>query len=436
LSTRSIARRRYRSNAGCQRVGIFGLLGSGSLGNDGSMEVMLAYLKSEHPGAVLGAMCNGPEAISDRYGIEATQLFWSQKYERTTSGLTLTAIRILGKVLDVARTAAWTRRHDVVIVPGAGVLEATLPIRAWQLPSALFVLCVSARLWGTRVALVSVGASVMEQRPTRWLQNSAARLASYRSYRDRFSLDAMMERGVSANDPVYPDLVFGFSISAQSPSDCQGVGVGIMAYYGGNDDRHVAEKIHKRYIETMVQFIQWLVDNGRRVRLLPGDSVVDAIYIESVRDEIYARRPNLDPESVVAEPVSTMEDLMREIALVDMVVSSRYHNIICALKLEKPTISIGYSGKHDVLMADMGFSEFCLSTRSFDCSRLITLFLDLEHRSSEFKLMLAERNAIKTLEIASQFATLSSVLFSVKPTPLPAHVDLHKQLIGSRTKRT
>lgn len=43
-------------NGGPPRVGLFGLLGSGNLGNDGSMEAVLGYLRSAHPEAVVDAI--------------------------------------------------------------------------------------------------------------------------------------------------------------------------------------------------------------------------------------------------------------------------------------------------------------------------------------------------------------------------------------------
>ena len=110
------------------------------------------------------------------------------------------------------RTAAWVRRHDVVIVPGMGVLEATLPLRPWGFPYSLFLLCATGRLFGTRVALVSVGAAAIGDRPTRALVRWSARLATYRSYRDALSRDAMRAMGVdTARDEVYPDLAFALS---------------------------------------------------------------------------------------------------------------------------------------------------------------------------------------------------------------------------------
>lgn len=58
------------------RVGVFGLLGSGNLGNDGSLEAVLGYLRAEHPGAVVDALCGGPEVVATRYRIPATRLHW------------------------------------------------------------------------------------------------------------------------------------------------------------------------------------------------------------------------------------------------------------------------------------------------------------------------------------------------------------------------
>ena len=59
----ALAKSRARAPADAPRVGIFGLFGSGSLGNEGSLEAMLAYLRAEHPGTVLDFMCSGPDAI-------------------------------------------------------------------------------------------------------------------------------------------------------------------------------------------------------------------------------------------------------------------------------------------------------------------------------------------------------------------------------------
>ena len=100
------------------------------------------------------------------------------------------------------------------------------------------------------------------------------------------------------------------------------------------------------------------------------------------------------------------------------VVAIRFHNVLGALKLCKPTIAIGYSPKHDALMADMGVPEFCQPVNPFDFDLLIERFTELESRSAELRQVLAKRNAVNKQLLNEQFAELSAVLF---PAPESAH---------------
>src|SRR5262249_46651097 len=155
-----------------------------------------SYLRTRHPDAIVDAMCLGPERLKAQYGIDTVPLEFCRERAQNASGAKAIVLKVLFRVIDIFRIASWTRRHDMVIVPGMGVLETSLPLRATQLPYALWLLSASGRLFSTTVAFVSVGATPIEQRPTRWLYNGAARLASYRSYRDASSLEAMRRRGV------------------------------------------------------------------------------------------------------------------------------------------------------------------------------------------------------------------------------------------------
>ena len=58
--------RREPSITATPRVGLFGYLGSGNIGNDASMEAVLRYLSADHPDAILDAMCMGPERLKSR----------------------------------------------------------------------------------------------------------------------------------------------------------------------------------------------------------------------------------------------------------------------------------------------------------------------------------------------------------------------------------
>lgn len=400
---------------GGPKIGFFGLLGHGNLGNDGSLEAFLAYLAKSYPDAEIDFLCSGPEVVEARYGLRATRMNWNREEYNTASSPRLVALKGIGKIVDFFWTASWVRRHDVVVVPGMGVLEGGLPLRWWGFPYSLLLLTAAGRLTGTKVALVSVGANTSGRRMTRRVFTWAARLAYYRSYRDQLSKDAMRATGLrNADDPVYPDLAFSLPIpgvrSATPPGEPTTVGVGVMTYRGTDDDRDRAEEVFDEYVAKMTSFVHWLVDHGHRVRLLTGDhedELVSAAILADVRE----KRPELDPAWVVEEPPKSLDDLMEQMASLDTIVATRFHNIVCALMLSKPTVSIGYAAKNDVLMADMGLAEFCQNIRSLDVDRLISQYTALESRRDVVGPAMDERNAVNRSRLEDQYDVLSSKVF-------------------------
>jgi polysaccharide pyruvyl transferase WcaK-like protein len=393
------------------RVGLFGLLGSGNLGNDISMQSVLAYLRSSQPDATIDAMCMGPERVTADAGIDAIDLQWSRRYEGRVSGLPAKALKAAGKGIDAFRTAAWVRRHDVVIVPGMGVLEASTPINPWGVPYALFLLSACGRIFRTKVALVSVGATVINQPSVRWFSTWAARLAYYRSYRDARSWDAMRQRGVDVSrDRVFPDLVFAIPPASAEPADPQTVGVGVMAYYGTNDDRGRAADVHASYTASMTRFAQWLLDDGRNVRLLVGDSG-DAEAVAEILAALGVSHPALAAGRVVAEQITSFEELMQAMAPASSVVATRYHNVMCALKLGKPAISLGYSDKNISLMEDMGLPDFCQHANDISFDLLVEQFAKLEKNADEIRATVGERNEELAARLSEQFTVLDATLF-------------------------
>jgi len=406
--------RRRRSRAADPRIGLFGVIGTDNIGNEGCLEAVVTWLKRDHPGAVVDFMCAGPEQIKTHYGAPAIPMNWYQKHEHA-SGVTAIVLKVLGKGIDAYRVASWVRKHDAVIAPGAGVLEVTLPVGPWWYPYAMFLVSVSGRVTGTKVALVSVGAGGAGQRLTRLFITTAAKLAFYRSYRDTGSYDAMRRAGVDVtNDHVYPDLAFALPVPPAGSGDPLTVGVGIMAYYGSNEDRGQAAEVHASYVEKMNRFVRWLAGNGYRIRLFPGDNLWDGSVVAEILADLRAHRPDLEPMWAVADAVTSLDALMREMAKVGTVVGIRYHNLVCALKLGKPTLSLSYARKHDFLMADMGLSEFCLPARTFDVDQLIERFTELQGRSAELTQLMADRNAEKARLLDQQFAELSRLLFPVR----------------------
>ena len=236
----------------------------------------------------------------------------------------------------------------------------------------------------------------------------------------------MQQRGIDTSaDRVFPDLVFGVPTPPYQSGDPKLVGVGVMAYYGSNDDRKQADQIYSRYVEAMTRFTQWLVDNGYRVRLFGGDNKFDGDVAEKIRAGLRPDQPGSGPSPVTVAATATYPELIQQITPVGMVVATRYHNVMCALKLCKPTISLGYSRKFVSLMADMDLAEFNQFADSVDVDRLIEQFTELESRHAQIQQKMMARNAANVKSLEDQFSLLSALLLPASNTqPKKAETNL------------
>jgi polysaccharide pyruvyl transferase WcaK-like protein len=395
------------------RIAIFGLLGSGNLGNHGSLDAMLWFLRRDHPEAEISCVCSGPETLERQYGIPATAMTWFQAHGPGRSRVTTIARKLFGKVADLIRMPMLLRRYDLIIVPGMGVLETTLELNPWGFPYALFLMCLSARIMGAQVAFVSVGANVARERSIRYLFTNAARMASYRSYRDGYSRDAMRQMGLdTSKDAVYPDLAFALPEpkEPESRDPHRTIGLGVMEYHGTSADRPRSNEIYTEYVGKIVEFARRVVDEGYRIRLVTGDPADEAV-VTAISDDLRRTRPDLVDERLVREPAGSLGELMEQFAGVDLVVASRYHNVQSALKLSKPTISVSYAVKNDILMEGMRLAEFRQPIKDLDVTRLMDQLRALEARAGGIEAVMREKNAEYVEQLEQQFAVLSDRFF-------------------------
>jgi polysaccharide pyruvyl transferase WcaK-like protein len=396
------------------RVGVYGLLGSGNIGNDGSFDAMLDYLGKRHGDALVDVITDSPEGVAARWGLSATRLHWNRGEYTTATTPGAVLRKGLGKLMDAVRIAAWVRRHDVVVTAGMGAFEATQPLRPWGTPYSQFLICTFGRLFGTRTGWVSVGAGGATRPALRALFRGAARRAHYLSYRDALSREEMRRMGLAERgDRVFPDLAYALPAPEASPQPTGVVGVGVLDYYGGNDDRDRADELHRAYVEKVQLLVRMLLDDGRRVRLLTGDRV-DERVVEQVLDDVRHHRPDAFSR-VEAEPVPTLQDLMRQMAGVDVVVASRFHNVLCALKMARPTVSIGYAAKNDALMAEMGLAGYCHRADSFDPAEVHRQLVELDGRREQLVPAMTACVGDLRSRLEEQFDLLDEALFPVRP---------------------
>ena len=55
----------------------------------------------------------------------------------------------------------------------------------------------------------------------------------------------------------------------------------------------------------------------------------------------------------------------------EVVIASRFHNLICALRLARPTVSVGYAEKNRHLIGVLGLDEYCQDIEQLDASLLV-----------------------------------------------------------------
>jgi polysaccharide pyruvyl transferase WcaK-like protein len=354
-------------------VGLFGQFGTGNIGNDGSLESMARSLRRVAPQEQLLCICGNPAAVEKALGLEAVPICHKPR-RLGASWAAVLLQRAAGKATLWLHAIRHLRRLKVLIVPGMGVLD-DFGVRPLGWPYEILSWCLLGRLMGVKVVFASIGAGPIRHPVNRWLMKSAAAAAHYRSYRDQISKAFMESIGFDArNDRIYPDIAFRLPapVSTRAPGG-EGqpltIGVGVMTYSGWRNDTSGGAQIYAGYLEKITRYVVWLLDRGLVVRVLMGDQA-DRRVVGDLIQAVRSSRPAGAEGAVLFTPAETLHDVMQQIADTDLVVATRYHNVVCALRVGKPTISIGYAKKNDVLLAEMGLADYCQDIERLDVARL------------------------------------------------------------------
>lgn len=363
------------------RVGLLGLFGAGNYGNDGSLEAMLRLLRRDLPDASLVAICADPDVVASRhrvatlpYRVVTSDRPFQRRLDRALLGLPT-------KLLGWSQPLAVTRKLDLMVVPGTGILDdfGTGP---GGMPYGLLRWCAAARLNGVRIAFVSIGAGPIHNPVSRWLMSRAVALADYRSYRDTPSRDFLGSLGFdTSREPLRPDLAFSLDprptidIAPQAAGPPT-IGLGLMAYRGWSGDAVAGGPTFERYAERMTALLQRMLERGYRVRLLTGETT-DALAVDAVLDRIAGRvSPALRQRILWQEPRS-LEDVIALALTTDVVVAARFHNIVGALMAGRPAISLGYAAKNVALLEEFGLGAFCHDIETFDLDAVLAQVAEL-----------------------------------------------------------
>lgn len=419
-----------------KRIGLFGLFGSGNSGNDASLEAMVGFLRQVRPDAELVCFCacsaGADDVVTRTLDLPAIPFALARPKAGLLRILDRFSLQVPRQLASLVRALVQMRRLEVLIIPGTGILD-DFQESPLGMPLVLFGWCLAAKLCRARIAFVSIGAGPIEHPLSRWLMTSAIAMADYRSYRDTGSRAFMERIGFDTrNDAVYPDIAFKVpepSLPPRHDADRPlAVGVGVMSYHGWRTDRCRGAAIYETYIAKISQFVLWLLDQGHAVRILMG-AEGDRQAMADLVARVAAATPGVPQNRLHADPVHSLHELMQQIAETDMVVATRFHNIVSALKLRKPTVSLGYAQKNDLLMAEMGLGGFCQHIEDLDLRLLFEQFEQLRANRKQYEERLREANHVCQGRLKHQDLLVASTLLGHIRSPVGRAVEEERQAV-------
>jgi polysaccharide pyruvyl transferase WcaK-like protein len=271
-----------------------------------------------------------------------------------------------------------------------------------------------AKLRRCKLLIVGVGAGPIYGAVGRYFVKSALSLADFRSYRDASSKKYLEEIGFHVRDDhIYPDLAFSIPetlIPQRSvKTGRQVVGVGLMANSGRYGTAGPNSRVHLAYLNNLAVFVTWLLAYDYDIRLLIGD-VGDLDTVHEFRQMLRDRLPSYDEHRVISEPMSTVEDLLAQIAETDVVIATRFHNVLLSLLCNKPVISISFHPKCASLMKAMDLEAYCLDIRELNVDSLIETFKTLKLDSSKIESRIKDKIREHRERLYEQYEIIAKII--------------------------
>jgi polysaccharide pyruvyl transferase WcaK-like protein len=322
--TRRRLNRRYR-------LALFGVFGSGNFGNDATLDACMKALGPSVPPSRILCIAANPIKISETYGVTAVGLTRRNRYGQVASEL-------------ASLFLAWRalRRARRLVVAGTGVLDDQ-HVRPTQLPLEVLRWSLAARLAGAKLVFLSVGAGPIDQMWSRRFLKVAVALAHEVSYRDIRSKEFMASIGRDVGrDRVLPDLALSLepTVEAEPRSTQKSVAIGVLSRLNWSDHPDG----YRRYEDTLVELVERLAAEGWRVRLVTGDEA-DA----DTRNAMIHRLRSMG-QPAEADSCHSFSDVVRIVSTCEVMIASRYHNLVAALIAGIPIVSLAYGPKNDALL--------------------------------------------------------------------------------------
>jgi polysaccharide pyruvyl transferase WcaK-like protein len=383
-----------------KKIAFFGHFDLTNFGNMSTLQAALHHLRRYQPKAEVTCITTGPEVTIASHNIAAIPVTESflKSWRPRNRLLKLVRRVFVGFPSEIYRWIRCVRslKHtDVMIIPGTGLLTDAYGLAGWG-PYTLAKWSLIAKIGRCKLLFVSVGAGPIYGALGRYFVRLALSLADFRSYRDNSTKQYLKSIGFRADeDQIYPDLAFSLpeSLIARHGIRKNGrtvVGLGLMVDAGSYGTSQQNSNVHSRYLETLAIFARYLLAQGNDVRLLIGD-LADVPTKDEFRSLLRERLSQDDEEHIIDQAIFSPEDLLLQIEATDLLVATRFHNVLLALLCGKPVIAISFHHKCDSLMSAMGLSKYCLDINNLNDDKLIEKFRDLKTNAPKLKPLITDR---------------------------------------------
>ena len=384
-----------------KKIAVFGHFDSTNFGNEITLQAFLYHLRRFQPDAEVTCICTGPEATVATHHIEAIPIAetfiksWVPR-NAVTRVLRKVCVGLLIEPYRWVRGFMRLRRTDMLIILGTGLLTDAYGLFISWGPYNLLRWSLIAKVCRCRLLFVSIGAGPIYGTLGRCFVKSMLSLADFRSYRDNSTMQYLKGIGFRAdNDRIYPDLAFSLPEAVIPHQDTKKssrsvVGLGVMGDAGKYSVSGPSDATYLAYLENLVTIAKWLLARKYDVRLLSGD-LADMHAWQAFRNLLRERLSVCDEGHIIDDPIYSVEDLLSQIVATDIVVATRFHNVLLALLCNKPVISISFHHKCESLMSAMGLSEYCLDINDLKADRLIEKFCDLETNADRMQPLIREK---------------------------------------------
>jgi len=440
-----------------RRIGVFGHVGIGNLGDEAIFAAVIQNIKSRYPSAEICCFTINPEDTRERHKTAAfpirridknpgraapqkkDQVIIQENRQTSTllnkvkSGLRAVpfvydSLKKIPEIFQILRATLkepgfllQCRRNlkgvDLLIVAGSQQLIDYAGGGAWGHPYTLLKWSLIARAQKTKLAFVSSGAGPVETSLGGFFIRSALSLADYVSYRDEVSTKCVEQLGVAGQKPVVPDLAYSLAVNQTPPEGSRPatgrpvVGINPLPFsqshfwgVGGS------AQTYEIYTRKLADLALWLIQRGYAVLFFPTQLRGDPPVIEEIRHLMKnGSIPDVE-KHIIDYPVHSFDDLRSALSMADLIIATRFHGVVLSYMFNKPVLGIAYAEKTRDLMAQMGQREFALDILRFELESLQEKFVVLESRQTAIKTKLAQQLAAHRQVLDAQYDRIFGLL--------------------------